>query len=141
MPAVSKPVEVDGRVLLDGGMVDAIPLKTFQQMGYERNVVVLTQPRDYYKTRSRVLIWLIRRMTKKYPKVAEVMSRRHEMYNEQLQYITEEERKGNTLLIYPQQPLRIGRTELSERKMRRAHGLGYKAAMEIMDKIKEFTKG
>lgn len=138
MPAVSHPVELDGRIMLDGGMVDAIPLKAFQQMGYGKNVVVLTQPRDYYKTRSRALLWIIRKMTRKHPMVADIMARRHEMYNEELRYIADEAKKGNTLLIYPSQPLRIGRTELNERKMRRTHLMGYDVAQQMMPQIKEF---
>ena len=137
MPAVSRPVEVDGRVLLDGGMVDAIPLKAFQRMGYGRNVVVLTQPRDYFKKKTK-LVWIIKQFTKKYPKVAEVMARRHEMYNEELEYIASQEKAGNALLIYPDKPLKIGRTELNEKKMRRVHHQGYEAAQQMMERIKDF---
>ena len=49
MPLVSKIVEIDGKKLLDGGMADSIPLKFFESIGYDRNVVVLTQPADYRK--------------------------------------------------------------------------------------------
>ena len=138
MPAVSRPVKLDGRIMLDGGMVDAIPLKAFQQMGYKRNVVVLTQPRDYYKKRMK-LTWLIGRMTRQYPMVREVMARRHLMYNDELHYITEQAALGNTLLIYPNKPLRIGRTELNEKKMRRVHQEGYDIARGMMQQIKEFA--
>lgn len=137
MPAVSRPVEIDGMTLLDGGMVDAIPLKAFQQMGYGRNVVVLTQPRDYFKKKTK-LVWIIKQFTKKYPKVAEVMARRHEMYNEELEYIANQEKAGNALLIYPEKPLKIGRTELNEKKMRRVHRQGYDATQQMMEKIKDF---
>ena len=139
MPAISHPVEVDGMVMLDGGMVDAIPLKAFQQMGYGRNVVVLTQPRDYFKKKTK-LIWIIKQLTKKYPKVGEVMARRHEMYNAELEYISEQERLGNALLIYPSEPLKIGRTELSEKKMRRVYGQGHDMASSLMSQIKEFVE-
>lgn len=139
MPAVSHPVEVDGMVMLDGGMVDAIPLRKFQQMGYGRNVVVLTQPRDYFKKKTK-LLWIIKQLTKKYPKVAEVMARRHEMYNDELEYITEQEKRGNALLIYPSEPLKIGRTELNEKKMRRVYGMGYDMTDAIKTKIREFVE-
>ena len=55
MPVVSKVVEVKGKKLLDGGISDSIPLKFFQRQGYERNIVVLTQPEGYVKTRNRLL--------------------------------------------------------------------------------------
>ena len=36
MPLVSRPVEIDGREYLDGGLSDGIPLKHFEDIGYER---------------------------------------------------------------------------------------------------------
>ncbi len=137
MPAVSHPVEIDGYTLLDGGITDSIPLKAFQQMGYEKNIVVLTQPRSFYKKPMKIT-WLIKLLTRKYPMVGECMARRHEMYNEQLNYITEQEKLGNTLLIYPEQPLKIGRTELKEDKLRRTHQQGYDITKRMMSQIMDF---
>ena len=45
MPLVSRIVEVDGYRMLDGGIADSIPLRQFQEFGYEKNIVILTQPR------------------------------------------------------------------------------------------------
>nr|QIM10175.1 patatin family protein [uncultured Prevotella sp.] len=137
MPAVSRPVFLDGRVMLDGGITDSIPLQAFQNLGYGRNVVILTQPNDYFKKPMKIA-WLIKLMTKKYPKVGECMARRHEMYNRQLEYLMQQERAGNTLLIYPEKALGIGRTELNEKKMRRVHNMGYTKAKEIMPLVKDF---
>ena len=47
MPIVSKPVCVDGYELLDGGVADSIPVQKMQELGFDKTVVVLTQPRDY----------------------------------------------------------------------------------------------
>ena len=44
MPMVSEIVEIDGRKFLDGGMADSIPIKYFESIGYDRNIVILTQP-------------------------------------------------------------------------------------------------
>lgn len=139
MPAVSTPVCIDGKVMLDGGITDSIPLKKFQELGYERNVVVLTQPLGYFKKPFKP-IWVFKTFCRKYPQVAECMRRRHLMYNAQLEYLMEQEKLGNTLLIYPEEPLRIGRTEQNEAKLRRVHALGYKQAKDIMPKIKEFLE-
>ena len=49
MPLVSRIVEVGGRQMLDGGISDSIPLQYFQSIGYNKNLVILTQPRDYVK--------------------------------------------------------------------------------------------
>lgn len=137
MPVVSKPVCLEGKKMLDGGIVNSIPLKKFQEMGYQRNIVILTQPLGYFKKPTK-LKWIFRLTQRKYPTISECMERRHLMYNEQLEYIAQEEKKGNTLLIYPEKPLGIGRTELNEKKMRMVHSHGYELAKEMMPKIKDF---
>ena len=49
MPLVSRPVAIDGGLYLDGGLSDGIPLRYFESIGYERNVVVTTRPHGYRK--------------------------------------------------------------------------------------------
>ncbi len=138
MPVVSRPVEIEGNVLLDGGITDSIPLKAFQKMGYERNVVILTQPSDYYK-RPLKINWIIKFLTRKYPMVGECMARRYEMYNRQLDYLANQAAKGNTLLIHPDDSLKIGRTELNEKKMKNVYSMGYEKAYKMISQIKEFV--
>ena len=137
MPIVSKPVLLEGRKLLDGGIVNSIPLKHFQELGYERNIVVLTQPKGFFKKRTK-LMPLFHLTMRKYPAIIKAMGRRHLMYNEQLRYLAEEEKKGNILLIYPEDALPIGRTELNEEKMRKVYQMGRKTAEEQLLKIKDF---
>ena len=52
MPMVSRIVRLDGHELLDGGIADSIPLRFFESIGYERNIVVLTQPQGFIKKRT-----------------------------------------------------------------------------------------
>ncbi|MCR4591758.1 MAG: patatin family protein [Bacteroidaceae bacterium] len=139
MPIVSRPVSMEGRKLLDGGIVNSIPLKHFQELGYERNIVVLTQPKGFFKKRTK-LMPLFQLTMRKYPAIIKAMGRRHLMYNEQLRYLAEQERKGNVLLIYPEDTLPIGRTEQNEEKMLRVYQLGRKTACEQLSKIKDFLQ-
>lgn len=137
MPIVSTPVELDGMKLLDGGLVDCIPLQHFQTLGYERNIVILTRPKGYQKTPNK-MIWLFKMCCAKYPKVAACMARRHEMYNAQLQYIEEQAAKGNVLVIYPDHPLNIGRVELDEPKLRAIYQHGREKAQSMLEDVKRF---
>ena len=68
MPVFARPVEIEGRHYLDGGITDSIPLKFIQQKGYRKNVVILTQPADYYKKKAHVGL-AMKMFLKKYPKV------------------------------------------------------------------------
>lgn len=40
IPAVFAPVELDGRLLVDGGMVDNIPVDVAREMGVDLAIVV-----------------------------------------------------------------------------------------------------
>ncbi|MBR1521272.1 MAG: patatin family protein [Bacteroidaceae bacterium] len=137
MPVVSRPVRIDGMSLLDGGMTDCIPLQYFQSVGFERNIVVLTRPKGYQKQPTNI-VPLFRLFHPQHPKVAACMARRHEMYNAQLQYIEAEAQKGNTLLIYPDQPLEIGRTERDADKMRAIYEAGKQKALAMLQDIQAF---
>ena len=140
MPLVSRPVSLEGRLLLDGGISDSIPLRYFQGQGFLRNVVILTQPKGFFKRKTK-LMPLFHLFMRRYPAIVRAMSRRHLMYNDELSYLAEQERQGNILLIYPQDALPIGRTEQDEAKMRRIYAMGRQKAEEMLPQIKDFLCG
>lgn len=137
MPIVSTPVKLEGMKLLDGGMVDCIPLQHFQSIGYERNLVILTRPKGYQKTPNK-LVFLFRLFYPRHPKVAECMQHRHEMYNAQLRHVEASVAAGNTLAIYPDHPLDIGRTELNEQKLRAIYQHGREKGLAMLEEIRSF---
>jgi|SRR5574344_280636 len=137
MPVVSTPVEIDGKKMLDGGIVDCIPLKYFQEIGYERNIVIMTRPVEYMKKPTQIG-WLFKLWYRKYPHVAEAMARRHKVYNHQREYIKEQGDLGHTLLVYPDFPLKIGRTELDENKLRAIYEHGREKGLKMLDEIRDF---
>lgn len=137
MPIVSRPVRIGEYLLLDGGMTDSIPLQYFQSIGYGKNIVILTQPKGYKKQRTK-LIPLFKVFCRKYPKVTEVMSRRHEMYNAQLDYIASEEKKGNTMVICPNDVLPIGRLEMNTEKMNNIYNMGHATGKRLLPSIVDF---
>lgn len=139
MPMVSNIVEVGGRKLLDGGVTDSIPLRFFQEQGYERNLVILTQPADYQKRHNR-LMPILRLWLHRYPKMIEALDRRHEMYNQQLEYVREEERKGNTYVIRPPQKLVIGHISHDENEMQGVYQMGRRVGEGRLKDIVEFLE-
>ena len=140
MPLVSRPVSLEGRLLLDGGISDSIPLRYFQGQGFLRNVVILTQPKGFFKRKTK-LMPLFHLFMRRYPAIVRAMSRRHLMYNDELSYLAEQEQQGDILLIYPQDALPIGRTEQDEAKMRRIYAMGRQKAEEMLPQIQDFLCG
>ena len=139
LPIASKVVEVDGKKMLDGGISDSIPLKHFEDCGFEKNIVVLTQPKGFKKKQTGGMP-IIKLILKKTPKIVEGLSKRHLMYNNELDYISEQEKKGKTLIICPDETLPIGRIEQDEKKMRLVYDMGRQAARKRMSEIKHFLE-
>lgn len=139
MPLMAKPVNIEGHTLLDGGISDSIPLAYSQKMGNDKNIVVLTQPRGYRKKAFKN-VWLFRLFMRKYPSIVDMMRNRHDMYNEEVRYVAEEEEKGHVLVIAPDSSLNIGRLETNEEKMRRCYEHGREKCLENIERIVEYLK-
>lgn len=137
MPLASKVVEIGSYKLLDGGMVDSIPYEFMVKSGYERNVVILTQPEGYVK-KSNKLVPLIKLMMKEYPKLAEAMKIRHIRYNEQVKMVEEAVTRGEVLLIRPESALDIGKMEKDPNELERVYQIGRDAGLKHLDEVRKF---
>lgn len=137
LPLVSRVVEVDGLHLLDGGISDAIPLKYFESIGYTRNVVILTQPKDYVKKPNR-MVPLMKLVLGKYPALIKAVQTRHEMYNETLKFVWERARAGSALVICPDASLPIKRIEHDPDKLRHVYELGREMGKRRLDEVARF---
>ena len=137
MPLVSRVVELEDGKFLDGGISDAIPLRYFENIGYNRNVVVLTRPYDYVKKKSSFAL-LLKIALRKYPAVYEAMKNRHEMYKETVEYINLKEKSGEIFVIRPEAALPASRTERSPDKLKETYELGRKQAEKRLLELKSF---
>jgi len=137
MPLASKVVEVQGRKLLDGGVSDSIPLSFFESIGYDRNVVILTQPLGYRKQPSK-LMPLMRLSLREHPQFVKAMSERYIMYNRQLEFVTQAEKEGRCLVIRPDEKIPIGHISHDPEQMRRVYEIGRQVGERYIEKIKEF---
>lgn len=138
MPLVSRTVEIDGIQMLDGGISDPIPIHQFRKMGYEKNIVVLTQHNGYRKKKSSALPLIKLKMGRKYPNLVHDMEIRHEMYNQTLDDLKEMESLGEVYIIQPKEPITIGRTERNPKKLQALYDVGRKEGMEHLESLKEF---
>lgn len=137
LPLLSRIVELDGKKLLDGGVSDSIPIRKFQSMGYEKNIVVLTQHEGYRKKKS-ASIPLIRARYHAYPHFVAKMEDRHLRYNETLDYLKEQEQQGKVLIIRPKQPVNISRLEKNVSKLQALYDEGYEDTAKMISEIRAF---
>lgn len=118
VPLLARPVELDGRELLDGGIANSIPAAWMVAQGYSKNVVILTQPAGFVKEPNS-LMPLLKRAYAAYPKLVELLANRHVRYNAQLEEVARLERDGKALVIRPSEsvkaPLAVKDSEVLER--------------------------
>lgn len=136
LPYVSQIVEIDGKKYLDGGICDSIPLKAFQDMGYEKNLVVLTRPRGYIKKPENNL--LANLYYRKYPAFVTALRNRYAVYNRTLKYIEQQENQGNILVLRPSESISVGRMEQDPERLKQMYELGKNDAGQMLDAIASF---
>ena len=123
LPYVSKIVMVDGIPMLDGGIVDSIPVMRSMETGHPQNVVILTRNKGYRsKERDRKIPPFV---YKKYPRLRVALSRRVAAYNEQLQLVERLEELGKVVCIRPQRPMEVGRMEKDIGRLERLYQEGF----------------
>ena len=128
LPYVRNVIDVDGQPYLDGGIVDSIPVGRAIDMGYDRNVLVLTRNRGYRNTsKDRKIPKFI---YKKYPRLRVALSRRIAEYNHQLDMVEEMEDKGLVDVIRPLRPMDVDRIEKDEKKLEALYEEGFQLGEE-----------
>lgn len=133
LPYVSKPVHYRGKLLLDGGCSDRVPLRAFQSRGFDRNVVVLTHPEDHcVKDRDAALVRLFYR---KYPAFCRTFENSPQDYEKTQAYLKAEERKGTVFIIRPKTPIPVSRLSHDPQAIIRAYEMGRRDAREVSKKL------
>ena len=134
LPYFSQIVELNGKKYLDGGCSDSVPLEAFEKLGYERNVVVLTQPAGYRKKPE--MQFLAKTVYRKYPDFCKALLNRHDDYNRLMDFLEERQRQGRIFIIRPSQALELKRVENDVNKVQKAYDLGNANAKAAMAELK-----
>lgn len=135
LPLVQKPVALGGRLLMDGGLADAVPIARSVADGNRRHVLVLTQPKGYRKKPS----GLVKLMKFRYPHLtglADALTNRHHQYNRSMAIIDAMEANGTALVIRPRSPLVIGRVDRNKNRLYAGYDEGYNDAARCAADLK-----
>jgi predicted patatin/cPLA2 family phospholipase len=130
LPFVCPIALVDNVPMLDGGIVDSIPLMHAIEEGFTQNVVVLTRNRGYRKEVKDIKVPSF--FYRKYPKLREALSRRCAVYNEQLEMVERMEDEGRIMVIRPLNPVNVDRIERDVKKLTVFYEEGYRCAEEVL---------
>ena len=133
LPFVSKITYVDGIPMLDGGIVDSIPLEYAFSQGYEQAVVVLTRNRGYRKKESSMKMAKV--FYRRYPALQKALSQRNAVYNRTMELVESLEDQGRIIVIRPQKPVQVGRMEKDTAKLTELYEEGYEVAKGFISKL------
>ena len=133
LPYVSQIVEFRGKKLLDGGCSDRIPLKAFEKLGFDRNIVISTQPREH-KVKDRDA-YLAKIFYRKYPRFCETFARSPLDYERTQVNIDEAQRNGTAFVIRPQASLGIKRLTHDAAEVQRGYEIGQKDALRLIPEL------
>lgn len=131
LPFVCPITYVDCVPMLDGGIVDSIPLQKAIHDGYnQNNIVILTRNRGYRKESKDIKIPSL--VYRKYPKLREALSQRGTVYNSQLDMVERLEDEGLITVIRPTKPVTVDRIERDIHKLTAFYEEGYDCAAQII---------
>jgi len=136
MPFCSKFVPIGGKNYLDGGIADSIPVRQALSMGYDKVIVVLTQPADYVKKPMNPL--MIKAFYHKYPNLCKTLIERHNRYNAQAADAAQLEKEGKIFVIRPHEALNIKRLEKDHAELERVHRIGLADGEERMAALRAY---
>lgn len=132
LPFVSKIIYVDGVPMLDGGIIDSIPIKRSISKGHDTNVVICTRNKGWRATGHDIKIPNF--IYRNYPHLREALSQRIKVYNEQLELVEQLEDSGKIIVIRPQKPVEVGRIEKNTIKLETLYNEGVKLGENFIKK-------
>lgn len=139
LPLVSRNVKIDGKLYLDGGISDAIPIRKSILDGNKKNVVILTKEEGFVRKPSSHLE-LMKLRYLKYPKVYELMAERHTVYNETMAFLEQQQENGQAFVIRPKVKSNVGRIEKDAEKLKALYEEGYRDAQECFELLLNYLE-
>lgn len=135
LPFVTKISYVDGIPMLDGGIVDSIPVKYALEQGYENLVIILTRNKGYRKKEGKMKAAKL--FYRKYPHLQKALSQRNAVYNQTMDLIERLEAEGKAVVIRPANPVEVGRMEKDTGKLATLYQEGYDiaSALQILSEV------
>ncbi|MBQ9246670.1 patatin family protein [bacterium] len=138
MPFVSKPVEINGNLYLDGAISDAVPLKKVLETNCEKIIVILTRPLGHNRKKKSQLPYKL--FYGKFPNFVKTANDSYKMYNETMELIEQYESESKIVVVRPSKFINVKRVEKDKNKLQSIYNLGMTDCIKQLDKIKEYIE-
>lgn len=140
IPVASPMVKIDGKLYLDGGVADSIPILHAMRKGYRKNVLILTRNYGYRKKQPGKSRALYVAAFKEYPEFLRTFLNRYRTYNRTMELIEKWEREGHIFVIRPEiKP--VSRTEQKKEALIRFYDHGVEVMKQQFNAMEEYLQG
>lgn len=137
LPALCKPIEINGVNYFDGGVADSLPINKMIEDGCDRFIVLMSKPRGYVmKPQKHKRMYT--RALKEYPDIKRALDRRHLNYNRSLYKIRELEKAGKAFVYYPSPLIPLSTYKTDTEVMEMLYDNGVSSAKAKMSRLREY---
>ncbi len=138
IPLMARPVEYEGRLLMDGGLADPLPIRKALTDNVTRPVIILTKEKGYRKKKNS-FARLMPAFYRQFPGIIKSLEDWTIRYNKTMDVIEKMEAEGYLLVIRPSKFIKVSGMERDIDKLTDLYDLGYQDAEEMMDTISRFV--
>ena len=136
IPGYFPAIMIEGKPYFDGGLASPICVKQALKDGCSRTVIILTQPEGFVKKCGKGNIAMSQLIKRKYPKLEMLLLTRHKLYNKQLEFCDELERRGKALIFRPSH--KLNSFEKDEKALRAVWQEGYDIGKSRAEEVRAF---
>ncbi len=136
IPGAFPAIEVNGEKYYDGGLACPIAVAKAIKDGCSKNVIILTQPKGFVKKCGKGNVMVSQMIKRKYPEIEKLLLVRHKIYNKQVHFCEELERRGKAFIFRPEYALESFEKDTAVLRSTWKHG--YDMAKLRMDEVKAF---
>lgn len=134
VPYVTKPVEIEGRKYLDGGIAAKVPYEWALAEGFSKIVVIRTRDKSYRKPIGKYHR-IIDAEYSDYPDFKHLLHNEVPNYNISLDKLDQLEEQGRLFVIAPSKPVTISRFEGNMNRLGDLYWEGYNDANNAMSEL------
>lgn len=141
LPFASEIIEIDNKKYLDGGISDSIPLDKCLELGYEKIIVILTQPKGFIKPPlDKKRLKMLEIKYKNYPNFIKTNKERYINYNNTIERIIDMENKKEIFVIRPPKKINLSLFNPKEEEIQEVYNMGINECTKNISLLKEYLK-
>ncbi|MBQ8175722.1 MAG: patatin family protein [Oscillospiraceae bacterium] len=136
IPGYFPAITINDTPYYDGGLASPICVKQALKDGCSKVVIILTQPEGFVKKCGKGNVVMSQLIKKKYPQIEMLLLARHKIYNKQLEFCNELERRGKAIIFRPE--YKLDSFESDNKVLRETWQMGYDMGKSRAEEVRNF---